>query len=65
VFSKVVFDIVPLRIIPPILMGSIAYYMIGLRAEFDHFLWFILLLVLFNIISGGMCLCIAAIAPNM
>jgi ABC-type multidrug transport system ATPase subunit/ABC-type multidrug transport system permease subunit len=63
--SKAVFDIIPLRVVPPLLMGSIAYYMIGLRHEFTHFLWFLLLTVLFNVVSGGMCLCIGAIAPSV
>jgi hypothetical protein len=51
IFKKVI----PLRIIPPIIMGSIAYYMIGLRnTSITHFLWFILILVLFNIVAGSM-----------
>lgn len=63
--SKIAFDIIPLRIVPPILMGGIMYYMIGLRKEWNHFLWFLLIMVLFNLVSGGMCLIIASISPSV
>lgn len=63
--SKILFDIIPLRVIPPIIMGSICYYMIGLRAGINHFFWFIFIMVLFNIVAGGMCLVIASLAPNV
>jgi ABC-type multidrug transport system ATPase subunit/ABC-type multidrug transport system permease subunit len=63
--SKTLFDIIPLRIIPPIIMGSIAYWLIGLRTEFTHFLWFLLIMVLFNIVSGALCIAIGAIAPSV
>jgi ABC-type multidrug transport system permease subunit len=47
-------------------MGSISYYMIGLRStNISHFLYFLLILILFNIVAGSACICIAAIAPNV
>jgi len=64
--SKTMFDIIPLRIFPPLIMGATAYYLIGLRhTEVNHFFWFLLILVLFNIVSGALCLCIGAIAPSV
>jgi ABC-type multidrug transport system ATPase subunit/ABC-type multidrug transport system permease subunit len=54
--AKVIFDIVPLRIIPPIIMGSIVYPMTGLVPDAPHFFKFILILVLFNLAAAGICL---------
>lgn len=54
--AKVVFDIVPLRLIPPIIMGAIVYPMSGLTPEWGHFFKFILILVLFNLAASAICL---------
>ena len=69
--TKIVFDIVPLRIIPPVFLGSITYNQMGLRTvcshilpspqasnhptqdDPSHFMWFLCVLVLFNIIAAG------------
>ena len=62
--AKVVFDIVPLRIIPPILLGSIIYPMTGLVPEFGHFFTFILVLVLFNLAAAAICLFIGIVCKD-
>lgn len=62
--AKVVFDIVPLRIIPPIIMGSIVYPMTGLVADGPHFFKFILVLVLFNLAAAGICLFIGIVCKD-
>lgn len=59
--SKVVFDIVPLRLIPPILMGVIIYPMVGLIPAWPEFSVFMLILVLFNLASATICLCIGIV----
>lgn len=59
--AKVVFDIIPLRLIPPILMGVIVYPMTGLITAWPEFLRFILILVLFNLAAAGICLFIGII----
>lgn len=59
--AKVVFDIVPLRLIPPILMGVIVYPMTGLITAWPEFLRFVLILVLFNLAAAGICLFIGII----
>lgn len=59
--AKVLFDIVPLRIIPPILMGSILYPMTGLVPDFPHFIKFIIVLVLFNLAAAAICLFIGIV----
>jgi ABC-type multidrug transport system ATPase subunit/ABC-type multidrug transport system permease subunit len=62
--AKVIFDIVPLRIIPPIIMGSIIYPMTGLVPDWPHFLKFILVLVLFNLAAAGICLFIGIVCKD-
>ena len=54
--AKVAFDIVPLRVVPPLLLGSICYYMIGLAPQATHFAQFLLVLVLFNLAAAAVCL---------
>jgi ABC-type multidrug transport system ATPase subunit/ABC-type multidrug transport system permease subunit len=62
--AKVFFDIVPLRIIPPILMGSIVYPMTGLVPDVSHFMVFVLVLVLFNLAAAAICLFIGIVCKD-
>lgn len=62
--AKVLFDTVPLRIIPPILMGIIIYPMTGLVADVPHFFIFVLVLVLFNLAAAGICLFIGIVCKD-
>ncbi len=59
--AKVFFDIVPLRLIPPIILGTIVYPMSGLVAEAPQFFKFILILVLFNLAAAAICLFIGIV----
>lgn len=47
--SKIVCDVLPLRVLPPVILLSIAYPLIGLTMEHGGFLKAILVLVLFNV----------------
>jgi ATP-binding cassette subfamily G (WHITE) protein 2 len=62
--AKVIFDIVPLRIIPPVIMGSIVYPMTGLVPDMEHFAKFIIVLVLFNLAAAGICLFIGIVCKD-
>ena len=62
--SKVIFDIVPLRLIPPIIMGCIVYPMTGLVAEWPVFFKFLLFMVLFNLAAAMLCLFIGICIKN-
>ncbi|KAI1432745.1 hypothetical protein GGR50DRAFT_560707 [Xylaria sp. CBS 124048] len=62
--AKIVFDIVPLRIIPPILMGAIIYPMTGLIADAQHFFTFMLILVLFNLAAASICFFIGIVCKD-
>lgn len=59
--AKVFFDIVPLRLIPPIILGAVVYPMSGLVAEAPQFFKFILILVLFNLAAASICLLIGIV----
>lgn len=62
--SKVVFDIVPLRILPPIIMGIIVYPMTGLIPAWPEFFRFLLVLVLFNLAAANICLFIGIVCRD-
>ncbi|GAA5809512.1 hypothetical protein MFLAVUS_002921 [Mucor flavus] len=63
--AKVLFDVIPLRVLPPLVMGSISYYMIGLNPSPSIFGKFLLVLVLFNLSAAGLCLCFATAFKNL
>ncbi|KAJ3066124.1 hypothetical protein HDU98_010549 [Podochytrium sp. JEL0797] len=54
--SKIVCDILPLRVIPALLTGTIAFYMVGYDQSGDHYPKFLVLLLLFSAIMGLMCI---------
>ncbi|KAF9335210.1 hypothetical protein BG006_000670 [Podila minutissima] len=60
VISTLLFDLIPLRIVPSLLMGCISYWMIGLNSTITTFFKFLLILVLFNVATAMFCLVIAA-----
>lgn len=62
--AKILFDIIPLRVIPPILMGSIVYPMTGLVADSEHFFTFMLVIVLFNMAAAAICLFIGIVCKD-
>ncbi|KAJ3083319.1 hypothetical protein HDU99_010950, partial [Rhizoclosmatium hyalinum] len=54
--SKFVCDIIPLRILPSLLMGTITFFMVGYDATGDHYPKFLVLLVLFSALMGLTCI---------
>ncbi|KAF7189662.1 ABC transporter G family member, partial [Pseudocercospora fuligena] len=62
--AKLVFDIVPLRLIPPIIMGCIVYPMTGLIPSWGEFFKFILFIVLFNLAAAMVMLFIGICVRN-
>lgn len=59
--AKVIFDIIPLRVLPPLLMGLIIYPLVGLVPEAVVFGRFLLILVFFNLAASAVCLFIGII----
>ncbi|CAO3564493.1 unnamed protein product [Mortierella alpina] len=60
IISTLLFDLIPLRILPSLFLGCISYFMIGLSPVAQTFLKFLLILVLFNVSTALFCLVIAA-----
>ncbi|KAJ3069853.1 hypothetical protein HDU98_007087 [Podochytrium sp. JEL0797] len=63
--SKVLFEFIPLRVVPPLVFGMICYHTIGLRTDqVYYFLKFLLVLVLFNLCCSSCCLTISILFKN-
>lgn len=62
--SKVLFDIVPLRVFPPIILGLILYPLVGLSFDSGAFWKFLLILVLFNLTAAATCLLIGVLIQD-
>ncbi|KDQ08706.1 hypothetical protein BOTBODRAFT_37700 [Botryobasidium botryosum FD-172 SS1] len=62
--SKVLFDIVPLRVVPPLVFGSILYGLVGLVPTVPAFWKFLLTLVLFNLTTASVVLFISIAIAN-
>ncbi|KAF8150148.1 hypothetical protein B0H34DRAFT_176981 [Crassisporium funariophilum] len=54
--SKILFDILPLRLVPPLMFGGIVYGLIGLVPTVAAFWKFMLTLVLFNLTTASVVL---------
>jgi len=62
---KVFFDLIPLRIIPTFMMGSLVYFMANLQHDLTKYGYFILVLILFNLTTTLICLSIATAVKNL
>jgi len=58
--SKLLCDMLPLRVIPPLIFGSISYWMIGLQSDPLRFVTFLVILVLVNVVATSACFAISA-----
>ncbi|KAJ3067738.1 hypothetical protein HDU98_009057 [Podochytrium sp. JEL0797] len=56
--SKILFDIIPLRLIPTSIIGGITFFMIGYTNAPGSFAKFITLLLVFSAEMGLLCLCL-------
>lgn len=63
--AKLAFDVVPLRIIPPIITGCILYPMTGLVPSASHFFTFLLLLVLFSLAATSITLFLSILLRDL
>ncbi|KAK9311725.1 P-loop containing nucleoside triphosphate hydrolase protein [Lipomyces starkeyi] len=62
--SKVAFDIIPLRVFPPVMLGLIIYPLVGLNFENHGMVKFLLVLTLFNLAAAAICLCIGVMVKD-
>jgi type III secretory pathway component EscS len=63
--SKVLFDILPLRVVPPFVFAAIAYPLIGLVSSPAAYWKFMLTLVLFNLTTASVCLLLSVAFENL
>ncbi len=61
---QVLFDILPLRVVPPIVFGAITYGLIGLVPTVTAYWKFQLTLVLFNLTTAGVVFFISVAFSN-
>jgi ABC-type multidrug transport system ATPase subunit len=62
--SKVLFDVLPLRVIPPFILGAIIYRPVGLVPTVAEFWKFILVLILFNLSASSVVFFISIVISN-
>ncbi|KAG8748122.1 hypothetical protein FRC10_008855 [Ceratobasidium sp. 414] len=62
--SKVLFDILPLRVVPPLVFGGLVYGIVGLVPELATFWKFMLTLVLFNLTTASVVLFISVVVAQ-
>jgi ABC-type multidrug transport system ATPase subunit/ABC-type multidrug transport system permease subunit len=62
--SRLMIDLIPLRIVPALVMGSIAYWMIGMVPAVSNFIKFLAVVVLFSTSVGGFALCVSALISD-
>ncbi len=62
--SKILVDIFPLRIVPPLLFGCITYWMIGLQSDPFHFVTFLVIVVLVNVTAVSACFAISTFSGS-
>lgn len=63
-FSKVLFDLVPLRIVPPFILGSMIYYPVGLVAGLEQFWRFVLVLISFNLVAASVVMLVSLVVAE-
>lgn len=62
--AKLLFDVIPLRVIPAFVFGAIVYAPVGLVPEIVSFWRFILVLVLFNLASSTVVLLLSIVIKD-
>ncbi|KAI9199782.1 uncharacterized protein BJ171DRAFT_517045 [Polychytrium aggregatum] len=63
--TKMVMDLIPLRIIPVLIMGTIAYFMMGFQTTADHFGRYTVIMVLLSAECALFCLIIAVLMSDV
>lgn len=62
--AKVLFDLLPLRIIPPFILGAIIYRPVGLVPALAEFWKLVLILVMFNLSASSVIFFISIVISN-
>lgn len=62
--AKVLCDVVPLRVLPPLCYAAIVYWSLGLNAAAPAVGTFVFLLVMTNVVAAVLCLAVGAAVPS-
>lgn len=62
--AKVLFDLLPLRVIPPFILGAIIYRPVGLVPALAEFWKLVLVLVMFNLSASSVIFFISIVISN-
>jgi ABC-type multidrug transport system permease subunit len=62
--AKVLFDIIPLRVVPPFVLGAIIYRPVGLVPTVPEFWKLILVLILFNLAASSVVFLISIVVSD-
>jgi ATP-binding cassette subfamily G (WHITE) protein 2 len=62
--AKATLDAISLRILPATIFACIFYWIMGLQSSIDHFLVFIVTLILFNVAAGSISILIGVISRS-
>jgi len=64
-FSAVVlFDVVILRVIPPLFFACVTYWMVGLHASMTSAMFCAAILIMTNIAASALCMCVGIASPS-
>ena len=63
--SKVVCDVIPLRLVPILLFSCIAYFLVGFQTKVDNFFVFVVTLLLISLSAGSICLLVSSSFGNI
>jgi len=63
--SKVLCDFIPMRMLPPLFLGIIPYYLIGLRPGAVHVGILLGTLVLSNMVAASLCMMVSSFTPTL
>ena len=62
--AVVLFDVVILRVTPPLLFAFITYWMVGLHANLTSALCCALILIMTNVAASALCMCVGIVSPS-
>ena len=62
---KLLFDLIPLRMVPTLILGSIIYFAMGYRVDdATFFMWFLFVLVIFVVAITCLIVCVGIVLPS-
>jgi ATP-binding cassette subfamily G (WHITE) protein 2 len=62
--AVVLFDVVILRVLPPLFFAGITYWMVGLHATLAHAGFCALILIMTNVSASVLCMCVGIASPS-